>query len=94
MGTRRWILWQGLIAPSMERFIVGAASSGIELSGLILQAHEEAPSTNTLPIRRLGLRWRIQDGQRRVASIFDGLVLQYGANWKAVAASGQFDILH
>jgi hypothetical protein len=65
MGTPRWILWQGLIAPSMERFIVGAARSGIELSGLILQAHEGAP-----------------------------YVVRYGANWKAVAASGQFDMLH
>src|SRR2546428_8996118 len=43
VGTRRWILWQGLIAPSMERFIVGASGDGFELSGLILQAHEGAP---------------------------------------------------
>jgi hypothetical protein len=43
MGKKRWILWQGLIAPSMERFIVGASGSGFESSGLILQAHEETP---------------------------------------------------
>src|SRR5713226_9487702 len=43
MGKRRWILWQGLIVPSMERFIVGAADGGFEFSGLILQAHEDAP---------------------------------------------------
>src|ERR1700680_571728 len=43
MGTRRWILWQGLITPSMERFIVGDSGGGFELSGLILQAHEESP---------------------------------------------------
>jgi hypothetical protein len=43
MGTRRWILWQGLIAPSMERFIAGGSAGGFEFSGLILQAHEESP---------------------------------------------------
>jgi hypothetical protein len=186
MGKRRWILWQGLIAPSMERFIVGASDSGFALSGLILQAHDEAPyvvrylvqvdeswrtlslevdledggrrhlsldadgqghwvrdgqslaeldgcldadlewspSTNTLPIRRLGLEvgesravtatWvrfpslqvqRLDQSYERLAgnryryrsSLFtadltiddDGLVLQYGANWKAVATSGE-----
>ena len=43
MGTRRWILWPGLITPSMERFIARTSGDGFELSGLILQAHEEAP---------------------------------------------------
>src|SRR5260370_17743312 len=43
MGKRRWILWQGLIAPSMERFIITATDRGFELSGLILQAHEAVP---------------------------------------------------
>src|SRR2546423_439114 len=43
MGTRRWILWQGLITPSMERCIVGTSGDGFELSGLILQAHDDAP---------------------------------------------------
>src|SRR5207253_6823151 len=43
LGTRRWILWQGLITPSMERFIMGTSGDGFEFSGLILQAHEEAP---------------------------------------------------
>jgi hypothetical protein len=185
MGTRRWILWQGLITPSMERFIVSASNSGFEFSGLILQAHEEAPyvaryrielhagwrtrkveveledggqrrltltadgegnwsrdgqrlgnvtdcidvdlewspSTNTLPIRRLGLApgetkslaaaWvrfptlevqrleqsyeRLDEGRYRyrsgrftadLAVDGDGMVLQYGVNWKAVATSG------
>jgi len=184
MGTRRWILWQGLVAPSMERFIVRTSGDGFELSGLILQAHEEAPyvvryrievdagwrtrnveveledggqrllsltadgegnwsrdrqrleqvagcidvdlewspSTNTLPIRRLGLApgettlvtaaWvrcpsldvqrieqsyeRLADGRYRYRSGSftadlgvddDGMVLQYGVNWKAVATS-------
>jgi hypothetical protein len=186
MGTRRWILWQGLIIPSMERFIVGASDGGFELSGLILQAHEESPyvvryaievdaawrtrkvevqledggqrrlslradaegnwshdghrldrvagcidvdlewspSTNTLTIRRLGLAtgetksvaaaWvrfpslevqRIEQSYERLAERGyryrsgrftadlavddDGLVLQYGVNWKAVATSGE-----
>jgi hypothetical protein len=43
MGKRRWILWQGPIAPSMERFIITATDRGFELSGLILQAHKVVP---------------------------------------------------
>jgi hypothetical protein len=188
MGKRRWILWQGLIAPSMERFIAARTHGGCELSGLILQADEEAPylvrytiqvderwrtrnveieiedggrraasltadgegrwsrdgrslgdidncldvdlewspSTNTLPIRRLALAigeskkvsaaWvqfpsldverldqsyeRLEDRRYRyrsgrftadLAVDHDGLVLQYGVNWKAVATSGELD---
>ena len=186
MGTRRWILWQGLITPSMERFIVSASNGGFEFSGLILQAHEESPyvvryvievdaawrtrkveveledggqrglsltvdgegnwshdgqrlaqvagcidvdlewspSTNTLAIRRLGLapgetktvaaawvrfpslevqrleqsyerlaerRYRYRSGRftADLAVDDDGMVLQYGVNWKAVATSGE-----
>src|SRR3989442_3541888 len=186
MGTQRWILWQGLITPSMERFVVGASSGGFAFSGLILQAHEDipyvvryrveadagwrtrtveielenggerrlsltadgdggwsrdgqtleqadgcididlewSPSTNTLPIRRLGLAtgetkslaaaWvrfpsleverleqsyeRLADGRYRyrsgrftadLAADDDGMVLQYGVNWKAVATSDE-----
>jgi len=186
MGKRRWILWQGLIAPSMERFIAARTESGFHLSGLILQAHQDAPyvarysvevdkawrtrtvqvevendgqhrivlatdgaghwrrdgqplqsaddcldvdlewspSTNTLPIRRLGLavgetklvtaawvrfpslevqpldqsyerlverRYRYRSGRftADLAVDEDGLVLQYGVNWKAVATSGE-----
>jgi len=29
MGKRRWILWQGLLTPSMERFIASASDVGI-----------------------------------------------------------------
>src|SRR3979411_1379538 len=43
MGKRRWILWQGLIAPSMERFIAARTETGFQVSGLILQAYEDAP---------------------------------------------------
>jgi hypothetical protein len=186
MGKRRWILWQGLIAPSMERFIVARTESGFQLSGLILQAHQDAPyvvryaieldegwrtravqvevendgqhrtrlvadgaghwsqdgekgpalddcldvdlewspSTNTLPIRRLGIalgetrtvsaawvrlpsleverldqfyervderRYRYRSGLFTADLAVDeyGVVLQYGVNWKAVAASGE-----
>jgi uncharacterized protein len=186
MGTRRWILWQGLITPSMERFIAGASGGGFEFSGLILQAHQEtpyvvryaievdtawrtrnveveledggqrrlsltmdgdgnwshdghrveqvagcidvdlewSPSTNALPIRRLGLApgetksvgaaWvrfpslevqRIEQSYERLAERRyryrsgrftadlavdqDGMVLQYGVNWKAIATSGE-----
>ena len=186
MGTRRWIMWQGLITPSIERFIGGGSNNGFEFSGLILQAHEESPyvvrytievdaawrtrkveveledggqrglsltvdgeanwsrdgqrleqvagcidvdlewspSTNTLPIRRLELAsgetktvaaaWvrlpslevqRIEQSYERLADRRyryrsgrftadlavdeDGMVLQYGVNWKAVATSGE-----
>ena len=175
----------GLMNPSMERFIVGTSGDGFELSGLILQAHEDAPyvlryrvevdggwrtrnveveledggqrrlnltadgegnwshdgqrleqvagcididlewspSTNTLPIRRLGLapgatksvtaawvrcpsldverleqsyerpadrRYRYRTGRFTADLVVDddGVVLQYGVNWKAVATSG------
>ena len=183
MPKRRWILWQSLIAPGMERFIIEAVTDGFELSGMILQAHDDAlyvarymirvdpgwrtrrvtielendgerslslsadggwsgesgpigeldgcididlewtPSTNTLPLRRLGLaigerkdvtagwirfpslelqrleqsyerldqrRYRYRSG-RFTADLEvddDGIVLQYGVNWKAVASSG------
>jgi hypothetical protein len=184
MGNRRWVLWQGLIAPSMERFILVASANGFEFNGLLLQAHQDvpyvarytiqvdeawrtravevelenggrkslglstdgaghwttngqamagldgcvdvdlewSPSTNTLPIRRLGLSpgeskavtaaWvrfpsleverleqsyeRIDDRRYRYGSGHftaellvdeDGLVVQYGFNWKAVATS-------
>jgi hypothetical protein len=186
MGKRRWILWQGLIAPSMERFIAARTESGFQLSGLLLEAHQDAPyvvrysievdagwctravqvevendgqhrtslltdgaghwtrdgeplphldncldvdlewspSTNTLPIRRLGLvigdmkmvtaawvrfpslevqrldqsyervderRYRYRSGRftADLAVDEDGVVLQYGVNWKAVATSGE-----
>jgi len=186
MSMRRWILWQGLIAPSIERFIASALDDGFELSGLILQAHEDvpyvvryrirvdqswrtrevdvevenggirslrlsadagghwsgerrrlrevdgcldvdlewSPSTNTLPIRRLALavgetkavtaawirfpsleverlnqsyerldqhRYRYHSG-RFTADLTvgdDGLVLEYGDNWRGVATSGE-----
>ena len=42
MGKRRWILWQGLIAPSMERCVAARTDSGFQLSGLLLQAHQDA----------------------------------------------------
>lgn len=185
MGQKRWVLWQGLISPSMERVIIGAADNGFALSGLILQAHQEtpclvrymirvdeswrtrsvevdlenggrrhlslnadgqgrwvsgdqpldelegcidvdlewSPSTNTLPIRRLGLKvgesrtvtalWiqfpslelqSLQQSYERISEDryhyrsgrftaeltvdADGLVLEYGVNWKGVASSG------
>ena|SRR2546425_3151327 len=186
MSKRRWILWQGLIAPSMERFIASPSDDGFELNGLILQTHQDtpylvryairvdrswrtrevqveledggrrilrlsadaaghwsredrrlndldgcldvdlewSPSTNTLPIRRLALaigetkavtaawirfppleverldqsyerldqhRYRYRSG-RFAADLTvgdDGLVLQYGVNWRGVATSGE-----
>ena len=30
MGKHRWILWQALITPGMERFIVSGSNSGFE----------------------------------------------------------------
>jgi uncharacterized protein len=75
MGTRRWILWQGLITPSMERFIVGASGEGFELSGLILQSHEESPYVVRYAIE-VDAAWRtrkvevgLEDGGERRLSL-------------------------
>jgi hypothetical protein len=57
MGKRRWIPWQGLIAPSMERFIITAIDRGFELSGLILQTHEDVPYVVRYAIE-VDQRWR------------------------------------
>src|SRR5437879_12344372 len=43
MGKGRGILWQGLIEPSMERFIAARTDSGCQRSGLLLQPHKDAP---------------------------------------------------
>src|SRR5437870_11510019 len=71
MGKRRWILWQGMIAPSVERFIVSATEGRFELTGLILRAHEEAPYVVRYVIQ-VDERWRtrgveveVEDGGRR-----------------------------
>jgi hypothetical protein len=75
MGTRRWILWQGLVTPSMERFIVGASGGGFELSGLILQSHEESPYVVRYAIE-VDAAWRtrkvevgLEDGGERRLSL-------------------------
>src|SRR5207245_10202285 len=79
MGTRRWILWQGLITPSMERFIARTFGDGFEFSGLILQAHEEAPYVVRYRIE-VDAGWRTRNlevelengGQRRLSLTADG----------------------
>ncbi len=79
MGTRRCILWQGLITPSMERFIVGTSGDGFELSGLILQAHEETPYVVRYWVE-VDTGWRTRNveveledgGQRRLSLSADG----------------------
>ena len=60
MSKRRWILWQGLIAPSIERFIASALDDGFELSGLILQAHEDTPYVVRYRIR-VDQSWRTRE---------------------------------
>jgi uncharacterized protein len=83
VGKRRWILWQGLIAPSMERFIVSANNGGFEFSGLILQVHEEAPYVARYVIQ-VDQSWRtrsvevdLEDGGRRRIS----LISEDGDHW-------------
>jgi uncharacterized protein len=39
--NRRLILWQGLTAPSLERFMLTPSGSGFELRGLILQTDRD-----------------------------------------------------
>src|SRR5207247_7400874 len=75
MSKRRWILWQGLSAPSIERFIASASDDGFELSGLILQAHDETPYVVRSAIRDDG-QWRtrevqveLTDGGRRILGL-------------------------
>src|SRR2546426_7631018 len=75
MSKRRWILWQGLVTPSMGRFIASATRDGFELCGLILQAHEDVPYVVRYMIRVDG-SWRtrevqvdLEDGGRRIVSL-------------------------
>src|SRR6266852_454639 len=70
MGNRRWILWQSLIAPSMERFIVAASNDDFEFSGLILQAHDDMPYVARYTVQ-VNKRWHtrgveveLEDGGR------------------------------
>src|SRR2546428_11249660 len=72
MSKRRWILWQGLIAPSMERFIASPSDDGFELNGLILQTHQDTPYLVRYAIR-VDRSWRtrevqveLEDGGRRI----------------------------
>ena len=79
MGTRRWVLWQGLIAPSMERFIAARTDRGFELSGLILLAHQDVPYVGRYVVE-VDESWRtrrveveLEDGgQRRLSLTADG----------------------
>ena len=80
MGKRRWILWQGLITPSMERFVAARTESGFQLSGLILQAHRDAPYVARYSIE-LDQAWRTRavkvevenDGRLQIALLTDGV---------------------
>ena len=51
MSKRGWILWQGLINPSMELFKTVRSDQGFDLEGLILQAHEDRPCAAYYTIR-------------------------------------------
>src|ERR1700716_1028949 len=80
MGKRRWILWQGLIAPSMERFVAARTESGFQLSGLILQAHHDAPYVVRYSLEVDQARGpraaRVEvenDGRHRIALLTDGI---------------------
>jgi uncharacterized protein len=89
VSNRRWILWQGLITPSMERCIVAPADGGFELSGLILQAEANAPYVARYTIR-VDESWRtrrveveLENGGRRSFSMTsDG-----GGAWSAESGS-------
>src|ERR1700694_2323191 len=76
MGKRRRILWQGLAAPSMERFVAARTESGFQLSGLILQVYQDAPYVGRYSIEA-DAAWRTRavqvelenDGRHRVALV-------------------------
>ena len=74
MGKRRWILWQGMIAPSVERFIVSATEGRFELTGLILRAHEEAPYVVRYVIQ-VDERWRTRSVEVEVEEAVDGTAM-------------------
>src|SRR2546430_15918506 len=38
MGTRRWILWQGMISPPKAPFVLCSSCDGVGVSGLVLPA--------------------------------------------------------
>src|ERR1700737_1479587 len=93
MGKRRWILWQGMIAPSMERFVAARTESGFQLSGLILQAHQDAPYVGRYSIE-VDEAWRTRavqveldnDGRHQIALVTDG-----AGHWaRAGAARGRW----
>src|ERR1700694_4605672 len=79
MGKLRWILWQALITPGMGRFIVSSSNGGFEFSGLILQAHQDAPFVVRYRIE-VDAGWRTRNveveledgGQRRFSLSADG----------------------
>jgi len=79
MGKLRWILWQGLIAPSMERFVAARTENGCQLSGLILQAHQGEPYVVRYSIdvddgwRTHAVQIEVEnDGQHQTALMTDG----------------------
>lgn len=73
MGKRRWIMWQGLLTPSLERCILSSTEDGFDLNGLILQTHEESANVARYSIqldptwetRQLGLELELDNGGRR-----------------------------
>lgn len=79
MGKGRWILWQGLIAPSTERFAAARTETGCQLAGLILQAHQGAPYVVRYSID-VDQAWRTRavqielenDGKHRTSLVADG----------------------
>jgi uncharacterized protein len=99
VDKRRWILWQGLIAPSMERFILASANGGFELSGLVLQAEAKAPYVARYTIG-VDESWRtrrvdveLENGGRRTFSMTsDGTGLWSGAGGRLPAIEGCLDV--
>jgi hypothetical protein len=78
MRKRRWLMWQGLIVPSLERFIVTPSDPGFEMSGLLLQAHEDAPHVARYTIQ-VDVAWvtqavevELEDGGQRALRLTRG----------------------
>ena len=94
MPNRRWMMWQGLVTPSLERFILTPLERGCELSGLILQAHEEGPYVARYRIQ-VDQSWttqtveiELENGGRRTLS----LTRNPGGRWsKGGEPEPQFD---
>jgi hypothetical protein len=75
MKTLRTVMWQGLAAPSLERFILSKSEATYELNGLILRASGGVPHVLRYSIRTdqqwatLSAEFEVSNGSHRRLSL-------------------------